>query len=225
LWSVSGPKKKGKAAARKRVAELRQALGEANRSYYVLDQPTLADAAYDRLLRELAQLEAEHPDLGDEDSPTRRVGAPVEGPFGTHRHGEPMLSLDNAFSAEEMAEFDGRVRKGLDLAATDPPVEYTVEPKYDGVSASLVYELGRLVAGATRGDGATGEDVTAQIRTIRAVPLAWHHGRQLRAGDHDGRAFRGRDSGVLPRRPRIPGERQLRAAPASCRTALRPAGP
>ncbi len=163
-------------AARKRAAELREALLEANRSYYVLDQPTMSDAAYDRLLRELAGIEEAYPDLATEDSPTRRVGAPVEGPFRSHRHHEPMLSLDNAFNADEMREFDGRVRRGLERGEEGEPVRYTVEPKYDGVSASLVYEKGRLAVGATRGDGGTGEDVTAQIRTIRSVPLALHPG-------------------------------------------------
>jgi len=160
------------AAAAERIGELYTLINEANRAYYVLDQPTRSDSEYDHLLRELAALEDAHPDLRRADSPTQRVGAPVEGKFPSHRHDEAMLSLDNAFDAGEAREFDARVRRGLDLADDDPPVEYTVEPKYDGVSASLIYESGRYVAGATRGDGTTGEDVTAQLRTIRSVPLA-----------------------------------------------------
>ena len=158
-------------AAARRAAELRRLLDDANRRYHVLDRPTLSDAEYDRRLRELVELEAAHPDLATADSPTRRIGAPLEGPFATHRHTEPMASLDNAFSEDEVREFDARVRRGLELPPDSPPVVYTVEPKYDGVSASLVYEKGRLEVAATRGDGVTGENVTHQVRTIRAVPL------------------------------------------------------
>ena len=150
---------------------LRRRIEEANRAYYVLDEPNLSDAEYDLLLRELTVLEEAYPDLITDDSPTRRVGAPVEGPFPSHRHEAPMLSLGNAFQEDEAREFDARVRRGLGLGDEDPPVEYTLEPKYDGLSASLTYHQGRLVRGATRGDGMTGEDVTAQIRTIRSVPL------------------------------------------------------
>jgi DNA ligase (NAD+) len=159
------------AAAVVRIGELCALINEANRAYYVLDQPTCSDSEYDQLLRELAALEEAHPELLDPGSPTQRVGAPVEGKFPTHRHDEAMLSLDNGFVADEAHEFDARVRRGLGLTADEPPVEYTVEPKYDGVSASLIYEDGRYVVGATRGDGTTGEDVTAQLRTIRSVPL------------------------------------------------------
>ena len=165
-----GDSKLNKAAAR--IRQLCALVNESNRAYYVLDQPTLADSEYDQLLRELAALEEAHPDLRSPDSPTQRVGAPLEGKFPSHQHDAPMLSLDNAFAADEVREFDARVRRGLGLAEEDPPVEYTVEPKYDGVSASLIYEHGRYVGGATRGDGMTGEDVTAQLRTIRSVPLA-----------------------------------------------------
>ncbi|MFQ5718191.1 MAG: NAD-dependent DNA ligase LigA [Acidobacteriota bacterium] len=157
--------------AQRRVATLRRELLEANRRYYVLDDPTISDAAYDAKLRELRELEDRFPSLQDADSPTRRVGAPVEGPFTEYRHAAPMLSLDNAFDAEQVREFDARVRKGLDLAETAGPVEYAVEPKYDGISASLVYVGGRYTAGATRGDGTTGEDITPQLRAISAVPL------------------------------------------------------
>jgi DNA ligase (NAD+) len=166
-----GGRDEKQAAAVVRIGELCVLINEANRAYYVLDQPTCSDSEYDQLLRELAALEAAHPELLDPDSPTQRVGAPVEGKFPTHRHDEAMLSLDIGFVADEAHEFDARVRRGLGLTADEPPVEYTVEPKYDGVSASLIYEDGRYVVGATRGDGTTGEDVTAQLRTIRSVPL------------------------------------------------------
>ena len=154
-----------------RMEGLRREIGEANRAYYVLDRPGLSDAEYDLMLGELTALEEAHPHLITGDSPTRRVGAPVEGPFPSHRHQVAMLSLGNAFHEDEARDFDARVRRGLGLGDEDAPVEYTVEPKYDGLSASLTYQDGVLVRGATRGDGETGEDVTAQIRTIRSVPL------------------------------------------------------
>ena len=160
----------GKAAA-VRMEALRRQIDEANRAYYVLDKPGLSDAEYDLLLRELTALEEAHPDLITDDSPTQRVGAPVEGPFPSHQHQVPMLSLGNAFHEDEARDFDARVRRGLGLGDEDPAVEYTMEPKYDGLSASLTYQEGLLVRGATRGDGVTGEDVTSQIRTIRSVPL------------------------------------------------------
>ena len=163
--------------ARARAEVLRRELVDANRHYYVLDAPVISDAEYDAKLRELRDIEERYPELVSPDSPTCRVGAPVEGPFPAHRHDEPMLSLDNAFNENEVRDFDARVRKGLGLVDGDLPVEYTVEPKYDGVSASLVYVNERYAIGATRGDGTTGEDITAQLRAIRAVPLC------LDAGD------------------------------------------
>jgi DNA ligase (NAD+) len=172
VTTVGGSKAGKRRTDAKRIRDLRQAIREANRRYYVLARPTISDAEYDRLLRELQHLEEKHPALVTPDSPTQRVGAAVEGPFPSHRHHEPMLSLDNAFTADEAREFDARVRRGLGLEESDPPVAYSVEPKYDGVSASLVYENGRYIIGATRGDGASGENVTAQIRTVRAVPLS-----------------------------------------------------
>ncbi|MEE4296072.1 MAG: NAD-dependent DNA ligase LigA, partial [Wenzhouxiangella sp.] len=139
-----------------------------NYRYYVLDQPTVSDAEYDRLLRELQDLEDEHPDLITEDSPTQRVGAqPAEG-FESVKHSIPMLSLANAFNAKEVAEFDRRIRERLDL----DEVTYAVEPKLDGLAIALRYERGRLVLGATRGDGQQGENVTSNVRTIRSIPLS-----------------------------------------------------
>jgi DNA ligase (NAD+) len=151
-----------------RAAELRERLEHHNYRYYVLDDPEIPDVEYDRMFRELLALEAEHPELGTEDSPTRRVGgAPVAG-FGTVQHLAPMLSLENAFTADELIAFDRRARERL---KREGPIEYSAETKLDGMAISLLYEDGRLVRGATRGDGQTGEDVTHNVRTIESVPL------------------------------------------------------
>ena len=153
--------------AAKRVHELREAIAEHNYRYYVLADPSVPDAEYDRLMRELEGLEREHPELDDPDSPTHRVGdRPAEG-FETVEHAVPMLSLANAFEEEEVEEFDRRIRETLDR----DKVVYAVEPKLDGLAISLRYESGRLVRAATRGDGRSGEDVTGNVRTIRAIPL------------------------------------------------------
>ena len=135
--------------------------------YYVLDAPTIPDAEYDRLFSQLQVLEAEHPELQTPDSPTRRVGGKPLPAFGQVIHAVPMLSLNNAFSLDEVAAFDRRCREGLDEAAID----YACEPKFDGLAISLRYENGVFVQGATRGDGATGEDVTQNLRTVRNIPL------------------------------------------------------
>lgn len=155
-------------AAAERAAVLRAEIERHNRAYYVLDAPTIPDAEYDRLFRELQDLEAAHPALASLDSPTRRVGAPPLATFPPVVHRVPMLSLNNAFGDAEVAAFDQRVRDGLESAG---PVEYAVEPKFDGLAISLTYENGVFVRGATRGDGATGEDVTPNLRTIRSLPL------------------------------------------------------
>lgn len=153
--------------AEKEATELRAAIHYHNRRYYVLDSPEIEDHEYDRLMRRLIALEQAFPALITGDSPTQRVGgAPAEG-FQRVAHRTPMLSLGNTFSAEDLRAFDARVKAGLDGA----PVEYVVELKIDGLAINLVYENGILVRGATRGDGQYGEDVTANIRTIRAVPL------------------------------------------------------
>ncbi len=154
-----------------RAAELRAVLDEANYRYHVLDAPTISDREYDLLFRELVDLESAHPELVTPDSPTQRVGAPVEGGFPPVRHDVPMLSLGNVFSADELREFDARVRRGLGRGLDDPPVSYVCELKIDGLAISLRYEGRRFVRGATRGDGSTGEDVTANLRTVRAIPL------------------------------------------------------
>src|SRR5207245_67692 len=149
------------------VEELRAQLRDASHRYYVLDAPTVSDAEYDRLFRELEQLEADHPDLITPDSPTRRVGAAPSEKFAKVTHRRQMMSLANAMTEDEFLEFDARVHRLFG----DEPLRYVVEPKLDGLAVTLRYENGRLVQGATRGDGLTGEDVTANLRTIKMVPL------------------------------------------------------
>jgi DNA ligase (NAD+) len=151
-----------------RTRTLRKLIEEANYSYYVLDAPTIPDAEYDRLMHELQDIEAARPDLATPDSPTRRVGAPPLKEFAEVRHAVPMLSLNNAFADEDVVAFDRRVREGLGRVGE---VQYAVEPKFDGLAIALHYQHGRFVQGATRGDGYTGEDVTANLRTVRAIPL------------------------------------------------------
>ena len=153
-----------------RIAELRAELNAHNTAYYVNDAPSITDAEYDALFRELAQLEAQHPELITPDSPTQRVGGAPLPQFDKVRHAVPMLSLANAFSVGEVQAFDARVREGLGVA-DGAPIEYAVEVKFDGLAINLRYEQGVLVQAATRGDGETGEDVTANVRTIRSIPL------------------------------------------------------
>jgi DNA ligase (NAD+) len=150
-----------------RAEALREQIRYHNHRYYVLDDPHIPDAEYDRLLRDLQSLEQQHPELVTPDSPTQRVGAQPLSAFGEVRHEMPMLSLDNAFSDEELGDFDRRVRERLGVDSVD----YTAEPKLDGVAVSLLYEHGLLVRGATRGDGSRGEDVTQNVRTIDSIPL------------------------------------------------------
>src|SRR5438067_3637864 len=150
-----------------RAEELRELLREASHRYYVLDQPTLSDAEYDRLFRELENLEAEQPDLRTPDSPTQRVGAAPSEKFAKVVHRKQMMSLANAMTEEEFLEFDARVHRLLG----EEPVRYVVEPKLDGLAVTLTYQNGKFVQGATRGDGLTGEDVTQNLRTIKMIPL------------------------------------------------------
>ena len=157
-----------KRAAEKRSAELRELLDRYNYRYHALDDPEVSDAEYDRLLVELRDIEARYPDLTTPDSPTQRVGAAPVAAFGAVRHRIPMLSLDNAFSEEEVRDFDRRVRE---RAAPQSVVRYAAEPKLDGLAISARYESGTFVQGATRGDGETGEDITQNLRTIKALPL------------------------------------------------------
>ncbi|MGB1497343.1 NAD-dependent DNA ligase LigA [Alloalcanivorax venustensis] len=150
------------------IKTLRDQLNDWSHRYYVLDDPSVPDAEYDRAFRRLEELEAEHPELVTKDSPTQRVGDRPLDAFDEVRHDVPMLSLGNAFDEQELRDFDQRVRERLDV---DGPVAYVAEPKLDGLAVSLLYENGELVRGATRGDGETGEDITANVRTIRSVPL------------------------------------------------------
>lgn len=155
------------AQARTRLEALREEIRAHDHRYYVLDAPTLTDGEYDQLFRELQALEARFPEWLTPDSPTQRVGAAPSTRFAEVRHQVPMRSLNNCFSDAELADFDRRVREGLGWSA----VRYVAEPKLDGLAVSLRYEQGRLVQGATRGDGQTGEDVTANLRTLRSIPL------------------------------------------------------
>ncbi len=153
-----------------RVRKLREEIEYHNYRYYVLDSPVISDAEYDALMRELKELEAKYPELITPDSPTQRVGfKPAEG-FKEVPHAEPMLSLDDAMSEEEVREFEERIKRFLNLPQ-DFAIEYTVEPKIDGVAVELVYENGTLVVASTRGDGYVGEDVTNNVKTIKTIPL------------------------------------------------------
>ncbi len=175
--------------AARRIEELRARIREADRAYYVLDNPVLSDAEYDRLMRELLALEEAHPDLATADSPTRRVSGEPGERFAKVAHREPMLSLGNVVSDVELDEFDARVHRLLDLPP-GAPVGYVCEPKLDGLAVELVYLSGELAEGSTRGDGAVGEDVTANLRTVGAL---------------------GANAGVLPRlRGRAPARLEIR---------------
>jgi DNA ligase (NAD+) len=152
---------------RQRAEALRREIEEHNHRYYVLDAPAIPDAEYDRLFRELVDLETAHAELVTPVSPTQRVGGTPLEEFPEVAHGTPMLSLNNAFADEDVVAFDRRAREGL----RKDSIEYAAEPKFDGLAISLLYEAGRFVRGATRGDGQTGEDVTANLRTVRSIPL------------------------------------------------------
>jgi len=154
-------------SVRERAQWLRREIDRHNRLYYALDRPEITDAEYDRLFRELVELEQQHPALATPDSPTRRIGAQPLPEFSEVRHRTPMLSLNNAFDAEEVSAFDRRVREALGEEAVD----YAAEPKFDGLAISLAYRDGVFVQGATRGDGSSGEDVTPNLRTVRSLPL------------------------------------------------------
>ena len=153
--------------AARRMAVLREELNRHSHRYYVLDQPTIPDAEYDKLFRDLQELESQFPDLATTDSPTRRVGAAPAKQFAEAQHRVPMLSLNNAFDDADIHNFDKRIRDALEVDA----VEYYCELKFDGLAVNLTYENGVLVRGATRGDGNTGEDVTENLRTIKSIPL------------------------------------------------------
>jgi len=153
---------------KQRIEELRGLINHHNYRYYVLDSPEISDAEYDELMRELKQLEAEHPELITPDSPTQRIGAPPVEAFGVVEHPEPLLSLANAFSYEELAAWYKRASNLLGGHSFD----LVCEPKIDGLAVALTYVDGLLVTGATRGDGYRGENITQNLRTIRSIPLS-----------------------------------------------------
>jgi DNA ligase (NAD+) len=169
------------------AGKLREEIDRANYRYYVLDDPEISDAEYDKLMRRLEALEREHPELATPDSPTQRVGAAPSEKFRVVAHRRPMMSLANAMDAEEMREFDKRVKR---LLRSDADIEYVGEVKLDGLGIELVYQDGLLTVGSTRGDGVNGEDVTQNIRTIKSVPL------RLRPPEH----------GKIPRMLEVRGE-------------------
>ncbi|HVP79494.1 MAG TPA: NAD-dependent DNA ligase LigA [Thermodesulfobacteriota bacterium] len=153
---------------RKRVDKLREEIEYHNYRYYILDQPEISDAEYDRLMRELEKIEEQHPELRSPNSPTQRVGASPLEEFEIVRHTIPMLSLANAFGESEAKDFDKRVKRFL---GTSEEIEYVAEPKFDGLAIELVYEAGQFVVGSTRGDGVNGENITQNLRTIKTIPL------------------------------------------------------
>jgi DNA ligase (NAD+) len=155
------------------IAQLREALNHHNYLYYVEAAPEISDREFDRMMSRLQELEAEHPELVTDDSPSQRVGGQPLGSFATVTHAVPMLSIDNTYSYGELREWDVRVRKGLNAGE---PVHYVVELKVDGVAVSLRYEKGKFVQGATRGDGERGDDITANLRTVREIPLVLQKG-------------------------------------------------
>ncbi|MCX5855035.1 MAG: NAD-dependent DNA ligase LigA, partial [Deltaproteobacteria bacterium] len=155
-------------AAAIRIEELRSLINHHNRRYYQLDDPEIPDAEYDRLMRELMEMEQQFPEIDVSDSPTRRVGAAPLEKFETQNHLTPMLSLANAFSEQDIHDFGERIRRFL---GSDETVTFVVEPKLDGVAVNLIYVNGVLDLGLTRGDGTTGEVVTRNLKTIHTIPL------------------------------------------------------
>ena len=155
---------------RKRLAQLREEIARADREYYLKDRPSLTDAEYDILMDELLELEKRHPEWVTPDSPSQRVGAPLDDTFSPVRHLEPLLSLSKCTTREEFEAFELRIRRQLGGHAD--PIEYSCEPKFDGLAVELTYEKGLLHTGSTRGDGDEGENVSANLRPIRSIPLS-----------------------------------------------------
>ncbi len=160
---------------KREILSLREQLEKHNYHYYVLDNPVIRDAEYDRLFRRLLDLEKAHPEFASPDSPTQKVGAPPLEKFTTVRHNIPMLSLNNATNQEEMKEFEERIQRFLKRSQ---PIQYVVEPKIDGVAVELVYENGHFTVGSTRGDGINGEDISLNLKTIRSIPLTLRKNRR-----------------------------------------------
>ncbi len=169
-------------SVQQKIADLRDQIRHHEHRYYVLDDPEISDAEFDRLVNELKKLEAAHPELITRDSPTQRVGGKPREGFVKVAHSSPMLSLDNAYNEEELRDWERRVHE----LTGQKNVEYVCELKLDGLSMALRYENGRFVRGVTRGDGSVGEDVTENVRTIRSVPLL----AERQEGPHSG-GFRG----------------------------------
>jgi DNA ligase (NAD+) len=193
-------------SSRERAEALRREIERHNYLYYVLDRPEITDAEYDGLFKELQELESAHPELVTPDSPTQRVGAPPLAEFAEVKHRTPMLSLSNAFEEDDVRAFDRRVREGLEVEE----VEYAAEPKFDGLAISLAYRDGVFVQGATRGDGATGEDVTPNLRTLRTVPLRLPHAREARDLEVRGEVVMYRhDFDALNERQRAAGDKEF----------------
>ena len=182
-----------KAQAAKKIEDLRTQIRRHEHLYYVLDMPEISDAEYDELVANLRKLETQYPDLITPDSPTMRVGGHVAPSFKEVKHITPLLSLGNVFSAEEVRDFARKVHSGLPEGTK---VEYVVEPKIDGLACSLIYEKGRFVRAATRGDGTIGEDVTNNVRTIRSIPLTL----QLAPGERAPELLDVRGEVYMPRR-------------------------
>jgi len=182
---------------KKEIEKLCEDINFHNYRYYVLDSPVISDAEYDKLMRGLEELEAKYPHLITPDSPTQRVGAKPLKAFGTITHTMPMLSLRNAFDAEETKEFDERVKR---LLKATHDIEYVAEPKIDGLAIELVYEDGRFTAGSTRGDGYTGEDVTQNLRTIRSIPMRLLKKSEVRSQKSEGKIY------PVPKRLEVRGE-------------------
>ena len=172
--------------AQQEILELRREIEKHNYQYYVLDNPLISDADYDRLFRRLIELEREHPELALPDSPTQKIGAPPLAKFATVQHSLPMLSLNNATDPAELREFEERIQRFLKHNKT---LEYAVEPKIDGLAVELVFIDGRFTVGSTRGDGVNGEDITHNLKAIRSIPLTLRNG-----------------AGVLPQRLEVRGE-------------------
>src|SRR5271155_5179319 len=181
-------------AAAKEIERLREKIRHHEYLYYVNDDPELTDAQFDKLMNRLKELEAEYPKLATPDSPTQRVGGVAREGFQQVRHKTPMISLDNAFSFDDLANFDRRVRE---LTGREK-VEYVTEHKFDGLSMSLIYEKGVLIKGVTRGDGSTGEDVTPNVRTIRSIPLSLDAALLKKAGLTG--SFEVRGEGIMTRK-------------------------
>ena len=171
MTATNPSKQAAQKEAQKEAERLRAAINRHNHLYHTRDAPEVSDAEFDRLFQRLLALEAEHPSLATPDSPTQRVGSEPLAAFAQVVHEQPMLSLDNAFSEEDLQDFDRRVRARLELEEGSGELAYACEPKIDGVAVSLLYERGALVRGATRGDGMKGEDITANLRTIKSLPL------------------------------------------------------